>query len=63
MFSGNPPFVDDNPMRIYQKILDGKIEWPMDPKKKEHIIPKRAREFISRLLFKNLSQNNTKLNY
>ncbi len=56
MFSGNPPFVDDNPMRIYQKILDGKIEWPMDPKKKEHIIPKRAREFISRLLCKNLSQ-------
>ena len=28
----------------------------MDPKKKEHIIPKRAREFISRLLCKNLSQ-------
>ena len=56
MFSGNPPFVDDNPMKIYQKILDGKIEWPMDPKKKEHIIPKRAREFISRLLCKNLSQ-------
>lgn len=56
MFSGNPPFVDDNPMKIYQKILDGKIEWPLDPKKKEHIIPKRAREFISRLLCKNLSQ-------
>eukprot|EP01083_Nonionella_stella_P101148 286366_1 len=56
MFSGNPPFVDDNPMKIYQKILDGKIEWPMHPKKKEHIIPKRAREFISRLLCKNLSQ-------
>jgi len=56
MFSGNPPFVDDNPMKIYQKILDGKIEWPLDPKKKEHIIPKRAREFITRLLCKNLSQ-------
>lgn len=56
MFSGNPPFVDDNPMKIYQKILDGKIEWPLDPKKKEHLIPKRAREFISRLLCKNLSQ-------
>jgi len=56
MFSGNPPFVDDNPMKIYQKILDGKIEWPLDPKKKEHVIPKRARDFISRLLCKNLSQ-------
>ena len=37
-------------------VFSGKIEWPLDPKKKEHLIPKRAREFISRLLCKNLSQ-------
>ena len=26
--SGFPPFFDDNPFGIYEKILSGKIEWP-----------------------------------
>ena len=23
-----PPFFDDNPFGIYEKILSGKVEWP-----------------------------------
>ena len=25
---GFPPFFDDNPFGIYEKILSGKIDWP-----------------------------------
>ena len=49
MFTGNPPFVDDNPMKIYQKILDGRIDYG-------HKMGGRAKDFISKLLTKNLSQ-------
>lgn len=28
MLAGFPPFYDENPFQIYQKILAGKIEWP-----------------------------------
>lgn len=28
MLAGYPPFYDDNPFGIYEKILSGKIEWP-----------------------------------
>jgi len=28
MLAGFPPFFDDNPFGIYEKILGGKIEWP-----------------------------------
>ena len=28
MLAGYPPFYDENPFQIYQKILAGKIEWP-----------------------------------
>ena len=28
MLAGFPPFYDDNPFGIYQKILAGKIDWP-----------------------------------
>lgn len=33
MLAGFPPFYDDNPFGIYEKILSGRIEWPkhMDP--------------------------------
>lgn len=33
MLVGYPPFYDENPFGIYEKILSGKIEWPrhMDP--------------------------------
>lgn len=27
MLAGYPPFYDDNPFGIYEKILSGKIEW------------------------------------
>jgi protein kinase X len=33
MLAGYPPFFDDNPFGIYEKILANKIEWPrfIDP--------------------------------
>uniref|UniRef100_A0A1B6DJA4 Protein kinase domain-containing protein n=1 Tax=Clastoptera arizonana TaxID=38151 RepID=A0A1B6DJA4_9HEMI len=39
MLAGYPPFFDDNPFGIYEKILAGKIEWPrhMDPVAKDLI--------------------------
>ena len=30
MLVGYPPFFDDNPFVIYEKILAGKIEWPQE---------------------------------
>jgi len=37
MLVGYPPFYDDNPFGIYEKILSGKIDWPkqMDPVAKD----------------------------
>ncbi|XP_069105393.1 cAMP-dependent protein kinase catalytic subunit 3-like isoform X2 [Argopecten irradians] len=37
MLVGFPPFFDDNPFSIYEKILEGKIEWPrhLDPVAKD----------------------------
>lgn len=39
MLAGYPPFFDDNPFGIYEKILGGRIEWPkhMDPIAKDLI--------------------------
>lgn len=39
MLAGYPPFYDDNPFGIYEKILSGKIEWPrhLDPVAKDII--------------------------
>ena len=39
MLAGYPPFFDDNPFGIYEKILSGKIEWPrhIDPVAKDLI--------------------------
>jgi len=39
MLAGYPPFFDDNPFGIYEKILSGKIEWPrhVDPVAKDLI--------------------------
>jgi len=48
MFTGAPPFNDDNAMKIYQKILDGRIDYP-------HSLPLSAKDFISKLLTKNLA--------
>ncbi|XP_071950205.1 cAMP-dependent protein kinase catalytic subunit PRKX-like [Antedon mediterranea] len=39
MLVGYPPFFDDNPFGIYEKILEGKIDWPkhLDPIAKDLI--------------------------
>lgn len=28
MLVGYPPFYDDNPFGIYEKILNGRVDWP-----------------------------------
>jgi len=43
MLAGYPPFYDDNPFGIYEKILDGKIEW-------SKYVGSEARDLIKRLL-------------
>jgi hypothetical protein len=43
MLAGYPPFYDDNPIGIYQKIMDGYYEFP------PHIEPK-ARDLIRSFL-------------
>jgi len=43
MLVGYPPFYDDNPFGIYEKILSGKIEWP------RHIDP-IAKDLLKKLL-------------
>lgn len=39
MLVGYPPFYDDNPFGIYEKILNGRVEWPrhLDPVGKDVI--------------------------
>jgi protein kinase X len=39
MLTGYPPFYDDNPIGIYQKILDGVFEFPpmVEPKARDLI--------------------------
>ena len=48
-----PPFFDEHPFRIYEKILEGKIEWPksgmMDPNAKDLIKKLLSRDMTSRL--------------
>jgi len=43
MLAGYPPFYDDNPFGIYQKILAGKIEFPRH-------IDANAKDLIKKLL-------------
>ena len=49
MLAGYPPFYDDNPLGIYQKIMDGYYEFP------PHIEPK-ARDLIKSFLCADRSQ-------
>jgi hypothetical protein len=42
-FHRSPPFVDDDPMGIYQKILAGRIQFP-------RYFDKHARDLIRKLL-------------
>ena len=43
MLAGYPPFYDENPFGIYQKILAGKIEFPRQ-------FDSKAKDLIKRLL-------------
>lgn len=49
MSVGRPPFVDDEPMGIYQKILDGKIAWPRS-------LDKHAKGLVKKLLVQDLGK-------
>lgn len=49
MLSGSPPFVDDDPMGIYQKILAGKVSFP-------RFFDKQARKLIKNLLVADLTK-------
>ena len=49
MIAGEPPFCDDDPMGIYQKILAGKIAWPK-------FMDKNAKSLIKNLLVADLSK-------
>lgn len=47
-----PPFFDEHPFRIYEKILEGKIDWPksgMDANAKDLIKKLLSRDVTSRL--------------
>jgi len=43
MLAGYPPFYDDNPFGIYEKILCGKVDWP------KHVEP-AGKDLVKRLL-------------
>ena len=44
-----PPFFDEHPFRIYEKILEGKIEWP------RHLEP-NAKDLIKKLLVRDVTR-------
>ena len=58
MLAGYPPFFDDNPFGIYEKILAGKIEWP------RHLDPV-AKDLIKKLLVQDRTKRlgNMKVRY
>jgi protein kinase X len=49
MLAGYPPFYDENPFQIYQKILAGKTEWP-------RYIDAVAKDLIKKLLVNDRSK-------
>lgn len=58
MLAGYPPFYDDNPFGIYEKILGGKIEWA------RHLDPV-AKDLIKKLLVQDRTKRlgNMKVSY
>ena len=44
-----PPFFDEHPFRIYEKILEGKIEWPRQ-------IDQSAKDLIKKLLVRDVTR-------
>jgi protein kinase X len=49
MLVGYPPFFDEHPFRIYEKILEGKIEWPK-------VISSTAKDLIKKLLVRDVTR-------
>lgn len=49
MMAGYPPFYDDEPLGIYQKILEGKLKFPWH-------VDRPSRELIKRLLTADLTK-------
>ena len=45
-----PPFFDEHPFRIYEKILEGKIEWP-----KPGMLDANAKDLIKKLLSRDMT--------
>lgn len=58
MLVGYPPFYDDNPFGIYEKILNGRVEWP------RHLDPV-AKDIVKKLLVQDRTKRlgNMKVNY
>ena len=50
--SGYPPFYDDNPFGIYEKILSGKLEWPRH-------VEMTAKDLVKRLLVQVMDKKST----
>ena len=44
-----PPFFDEHPFRIYEKILEGKVDWP------HHLSP-TAKDLIKKLLVRDVTR-------
>ena len=49
LFFRYPPFFDEHPFRIYEKILEGKIDWPK-------VINSTAKDLIKKLLVKDVTR-------
>ena len=49
MMVGQPPFVDDDPMGIYQQILNGKLNFP-------RFIERSAKSLIKKMLVADLTK-------
>lgn len=48
---GYPPFHADTPLKVFQNILNGDIDWPPLPKEQdEEICPPQAKDLIKKLL-------------
>lgn len=44
-----PPFFDEHPFRIYEKILEGKIDWPK-------VVGANAKDLIKKLLVRDVTR-------
>ena len=49
MMAGQPPFVDDDPMGIYQKVLSGKVSYP-------RLFDRNSKSLIKKILVADLTK-------